>query len=75
MNVIIQYALAFLALTIAVIYLFKTFDQKICVGSDHPEFSLKETRDRLELLSHDIAFNKKENFFYKNLASFLNVQK
>lgn len=58
-----------------IIYLFRTFDQKICAGSDHPEFSLKETRDRLELLSQNIPFYKKENFFYKNLASFLNVQK
>jgi predicted TIM-barrel fold metal-dependent hydrolase len=56
-------------------YLLNTFDKKICIGSDHPEFSLKETRKHIEFLSQDIPFKKQENYFFKNLSSFLNVQK
>jgi predicted TIM-barrel fold metal-dependent hydrolase len=53
-------------------YLFKTFDQKICIGSDHPEFTLKELRVRAEELAEGIETVRKENIFNKNLTSFFN---
>lgn len=51
-------------------YLFKTFDQKICIGSDHPEFSLAEFRERAEELAEGLESRKVENIFHKNITSF-----
>jgi predicted TIM-barrel fold metal-dependent hydrolase len=55
-------------------YLFKTFDQKICIGSDHPEFTFEKLRERAEYFSREISVDKKENIYYKNLMNFLEVK-
>jgi len=52
-------------------YLFQTFDQKICIGSDHPEFSQEELRAVAESLSEGISQEKKENIFHRNLSRFI----
>ena len=48
-------------------YLFNSFDRRICIGSDSPEFSLMELRSRYEFFSADISEEKKINIAYKNL--------
>lgn len=53
-------------------YLFRNFDKRICVGSDHPEFTLKHFRSRFEEFSENIPSDKVENISHKNLIKFIN---
>lgn len=52
-------------------FLFESFDQRICIGSDHPEVQLKFLRERFEFFSKDISQIKKENIAYKNITKWL----
>ena len=52
-------------------FLFKNFDERICIGSDHPEFSLKRLRSDFNYYSKNISKKKKENISFKNLNNFL----
>lgn len=54
-------------------YLFESFDRKLCIGSDHPEFTIKDLRERLDLLNGDVPKLKLENIYFKNLLNFFNV--
>jgi predicted TIM-barrel fold metal-dependent hydrolase len=54
-------------------YLFKNLDRRICLGTDHPEFSHKILRERFEDLTQDLLIEKKENIGYKNLINFFNI--
>ena len=54
-------------------YLFESFDRKLCIGSDHPEFSINHLRERLDFFSVDLPKLKLENIYYKNLKNFFNV--
>jgi len=53
-------------------YVFENFDKRICIGSDHPQFSLAHLRNRFEHFSLKIELEKSENIAYKNLNSFIN---
>lgn len=55
-------------------FMFEKFDRRICVGSDHPEYTLEELYKRFEFFSQSISQEKKENIAYKNLANFLNLK-
>lgn len=48
-------------------YLFEHFDQRICVGSDHPEISLAEFRERFDALSTGLETEKAHNIAHRNL--------
>lgn len=48
-------------------YLFKHQDRRICIGSDSPEYSLKQMRKRFEFFAQNIAPEKKQNIGYRNL--------
>lgn len=48
-------------------YLAKNFDQRICIGSDSPEFTLAQMRTRFEWLVHGLDDAKIANIAYKNL--------
>ncbi|MBQ9417291.1 MAG: amidohydrolase family protein [Bacteroidales bacterium] len=54
-------------------FLFKTFDRRICIGSDYPEISLKSLRARFEQFADGLAPEKAENIAYKNLFTFLGL--
>jgi len=54
-------------------YLFRHFDQRICVGSDHPEFSMLNLRERFEQFSDGLDVERKERIAYKNLLNFLGL--
>jgi len=51
-------------------FLFKYFDQRICIGSDHPEISIKDLRLRFNEFSKNISYEKASNIAHKNLSSF-----
>lgn len=54
-------------------YLFESFDQRICIGSDFPEFSLKFLRDRFNHFSLNLSYEKALNIGYNNLNNFINL--
>lgn len=55
-------------------WLFKHCDRRICVGSDHPEWSLLQLRNRFETLAAGIETAQAENIAYKNLTAFCGVR-
>lgn len=52
-------------------FLMRHFDRKLSVGSDYPDFSIKDFRTRFEALSRGIEKSKLQNIAYKNLEKFL----
>jgi len=52
-------------------FAFNTFDERICVGSDHPQFSIKKLRTRFDYFSKELAINKAENIGYKNIKRYI----
>jgi predicted TIM-barrel fold metal-dependent hydrolase len=52
-------------------YAFTQFDQRICIGSDYPEFNLSELRERFEHFSLGLPIEKVENIAFKNISQFL----
>jgi predicted TIM-barrel fold metal-dependent hydrolase len=61
------------SLDVDIKYLFQTFDRRICIGSDFPEFSQVKMRERFEYFAKDIAAEKLENIAYKNIVSFTGI--
>lgn len=59
------------ALDFDIKFLFKNFDRRICIGSDHPEVTMQEFRERFEFFSKDILTQKLENIAYKNLETLI----
>jgi predicted TIM-barrel fold metal-dependent hydrolase len=53
-------------------YLFQNFDQRICVGSDNPQFSLAQFRRRFDELAAGLDREKSLNAAHRNLQSFMN---
>jgi len=55
-------------------FLFENFDRRICVGTDHPEFSPRQLEEKLKILTKGLAQEKIDNICHKNLAKFLNLE-
>lgn len=55
-------------------FLFNNFDQRICVGTDHPEFTPKELEEKVRKLSVNLSQEKIDNICHKNLANFLGLE-
>lgn len=64
-----KYAGSSLDLDIA--FLFKQFDRRVCVGSDHPEISLAQMRNRFDYFASMTTKEKAENIAYKNIEKLL----
>jgi len=56
-------------------YLFRKFDQRICIGTDHPEYSHEDLRERFDHLCAGLPSEKVENIASRNLKVFLGVAK
>lgn len=54
-------------------YLFREFDRRICIGTDHPEYSHHEVRERFDALSRGVNQEKLENIGHRNLQSFIGL--
>ena len=52
-------------------YLFHHYDQRICVGSDNPQFSLAQLRRRFDELAAGLDREKSNNVAHRNLQSFI----
>lgn len=55
-------------------YLFRTLDQRICIGTDHPEYALADTVKAFETLTEGLPEEKKLNIAHKNILSFFEKQ-
>lgn len=55
-------------------FLFKNFDRRICVGSDHPEISLATLRERFNYFASFTTGEKAENIGYKNIENWIEVK-
>lgn len=51
-------------------FLFRNFDERICIGSDHPEFTMKTLRSDFNYYSKGLSNKKKKNIAYQNLFNF-----
>ena len=54
-------------------FLMQSFDRRITIGSDFPEYSLSDIKERFDYLSEGIAIEKKENIGFKNILNFLEI--
>lgn len=54
-------------------FLFANFDRRICIGSDWPEYSLRQVRERFEQFASHVPEEKLRNIAYLNLLNFLQV--
>lgn len=57
-----------------IIYLFKTFDRRVCIGSDFPEFTIEDVLNIIEnkiLHNNFIDKQKLENIYFNNLNQFM----
>ena len=52
-------------------YLFVNFYNKICIGSDSPEFRLQELREKFDLFSKKIERKRAEMIAFRNIENFL----
>jgi len=53
-------------------YLFKTFDKRLCIGSDFPEFSIKDVLLTIKKHNLDIINDEKlKNIYFNNLYRFM----
>ena len=52
-------------------YLFRHYDQRICVGSDNPQFSLAQLRRRFDELAAGVDREKALNAAHRNLQAFI----
>ncbi len=55
-------------------FLFEKFDRRICIGSDHPEYSLKQLSERFHFFSKKISQEKKNNIAHLNIIKFLGLE-
>jgi predicted TIM-barrel fold metal-dependent hydrolase len=54
-------------------FLFKRFDQRICIGTDWPQFSHRTLRDLYEYHADGLPADKRRNIAHLNLARFLGL--
>ena len=54
-------------------FLFSTLDQRLCLGSDFPEYTIKDVRDNALRLADGLPVEKIENIFFKNIMNFLEI--
>jgi predicted TIM-barrel fold metal-dependent hydrolase len=52
-------------------FLFANFDKRICIGSDYPEYTHQELREKFNCLSEGITHRKKERIAHENILNFL----
>lgn len=55
-------------------FLFRHFDRKICIGSDHPEYSHVAVRERFDFFSEGVSQDKLENVAFRNIRKFLGIE-
>lgn len=54
-------------------FLFQSFDRRVCIGSDHPEISLRQVRERFDHFAANTTKEKAENIAFRNILSFTGI--
>ena len=54
-------------------FLLQNMDQRICLGTDHPDYDHQSVRQRFEQLGKHVTLEKLENVACKNILNFLNL--
>ena len=54
-------------------FLFRNFDRRICIGTDHPEYSHENLRTYFDSLIENLESYRAENIGYKNIMKFLKL--
>lgn len=62
------------SLDLDIAFAFRTYDRRICIGSDYPEFSFALTRSRFEHFCHGLDPEKVDNIAGRNLLRFLAIE-
>jgi len=62
------------SLDLDISFLFNTFDRRICIGTDHPEYSHKELRERCDFFFKGLSEEKQRNIAYLNLINFFQLR-
>lgn len=55
-------------------FMFHHFDRRICIGTDHPEYSPAALEHRFSFFSKGLSEEKKQNIAYANIANFLGIK-
>lgn len=55
-------------------YLFRTFDRRICIGTDYPDYEPAQLRVRFEALANGLPLDKRENIGWKNIVGLLGIE-
>jgi predicted TIM-barrel fold metal-dependent hydrolase len=56
-------------------HLFNTFDRRMCLGSDFPEYTPSEVRDRFEALASGLSQAKRDNIGWRNIMRMVGAEK
>jgi predicted TIM-barrel fold metal-dependent hydrolase len=56
-------------------YLFNNFYDRICIGSDHPEVSLSELRERFDFFAKDLLIENAQKIASKNILQKIRMAK
>ena len=54
-------------------FLFRSFDLKITIGSDYPEYNFSQIRARFEELGHGVCNEKLKNIAHRNISNFIGL--
>jgi predicted TIM-barrel fold metal-dependent hydrolase len=54
-------------------WLFRTFDRRICIGTDYPDYEPAQLRTRFDALASGLQADKCENIGWKNIVQFLGI--
>jgi len=52
-------------------FLFRTFDQRICIGSDYPDYAPAQVRARFEYFAAELPQEKRDNIGWRNITTML----
>lgn len=55
-------------------WLFRTFDRRICIGTDYPDYEPAQLRVRFEASADGLPPDKRENIGWKNIVDFLRIE-
>jgi predicted TIM-barrel fold metal-dependent hydrolase len=55
-------------------WLFRTFDRRICIGTDYPDYEPAQLRVRFEALANGLPPDKCENIGWRNIMAFLRIE-
>ena len=55
-------------------FLFRTFDRRMCIGTDYPDYEPAQVRARFEALADGLPADKRENIGWKNIVEFLGIE-